>query len=113
MGAYAAMEYYSGKNERYRIRLNATVVNAFRDVEYFSVLKSKDYIVLRPEKVMDEGRLRFIKYASKGHVSANNMVQNGFLPRHLFEERKKFKVKKTRSGDIYICLNEEVTKSDH
>lgn len=114
MAAYARLDHYVwARGDTYRIRVNRTVRDALKGVDYVRIRKNEDYIVIEPANGTDhEIRLHLVRERSNCYMTVNALVSMGFLPAHWFGTGERFKVKKSKVGAIYICRKEVVVQDD-
>ena len=106
---YATLYENTNKSEVYRLYLSTDVMRLIPDVEWVQVMKnSNGYLVLKP---VDNGtpggkHLLYRQQGRFGQISLNKVVSSGLLPKRFFGKR--YKVKRDKGGNIYVCLNEPI-----
>ena len=109
MKAFATFTHgYNGTTESYRIRFNSVASVLLKDVNWAFLSKTGDYIIVAPYRWQENGTFGiYHDNHNCAWLSANTIVkQNGSLSKSLFGKR--YKVKRDKKGNVYICLNEEV-----
>lgn len=110
MAAYAMLDAHNGQTTtNYNIRLNRVASAALDGVQFVQVLKSMDYIVLKPATAGTPAiTSRLSRQKSQIRITCNGYVVRGFLPKQWFGTGEKFKVKRSADGSLYICRKEVI-----
>lgn len=98
--------------ESYRVRLNLLASKLLTGCEYVYLKKTPTHLIITPlaaawKADKKEHATHFSWDGSAAVISLTNLVrQEGIISKDLFGKR--YKVKRTKDGEIYVCLTEVV-----
>lgn len=99
----------TNKSVNYRLNLNIVASMALDGVEYCEVMKTANFIVIKPIGNDMKSPYKCKVCRSRGKYvgfSLMRFVGDGTIAKRYF--RHKYKVKKDKHGWLYVCLNEVV-----
>lgn len=110
MAAYVSfMRNNNNAYDNYLMRFNTVASVLLRDVEYVTMRKNANYIVLEKADKNAKERTYYVFHHPRGGamISLAWLVkQDGAISKSAFGKR--YKVKRDKENRIYICLNEVV-----
>ena len=109
---YATLYENANKTDNYRLYLSADVMRHIPNVEWVKVVKHLDKLVIIPvdADTPDKKHLLYRQNGRFGQISLNKFVSGGILPKRFFGRR--YKIKKDKSGNLYVCLDEPIEGGD-
>lgn len=109
MAFYATLYFNEGgKSDSYQIYLSQSVMEHFNDTGWANVYANTTHVVIKASDSTDPTARRLVPtgHRSGRTVSVNRLVSDGILPKRYFGKR--YKVKKDKQGNLYVCLQEPI-----
>ena len=115
MPANVSFDRYETKSRGtvYKIRFDRISMAFLGDNNYIQLFKNTEYVMVKPAQLSPGSKNNTFlvnRNRSQGSVNVGRLVSTGFLHKDLFG--KKYKVRKDREGNLYICLMEEIKEGD-